>query len=65
MASVERTASAATTIIQPGSPLDSDLRQSLRAVCRSADALRLLADYLERNPAALLYGRSQPQESTP
>jgi paraquat-inducible protein B len=65
MASVERTASAATTIIQPGSPLDYDLRQSLQAVGRSADSLRLLADVLERNPAALLYGRSQPQESTP
>jgi paraquat-inducible protein B len=65
MDTVEKTASTATTLIQPGSPLDHDLRQSLNAVSQAADALRLFADYLERNPSALLYGRSQPQESTP
>jgi paraquat-inducible protein B len=64
MTTVEKTASAATTLIEPGSPLDHDLRQSLNAVGQAADALRLFADYLERNPSALLYGRSQPQEST-
>jgi paraquat-inducible protein B len=65
MTTVEKTASAATTLIEPGSPLDHDLRQSLNAVSQAADALRLFADYLERNPSALLYGRSQPQESRP
>lgn len=65
MTSVEHTASAATTLLEPGSPLDYDLRQSLRAVSQAADAMRLFADYLERNPSALIYGRSQPQESTP
>lgn len=63
MTSVEQTAAAATTMIEPGSPLDYDLRQSLRAVSNAADAMRLFADYLERNPSALLYGRSQPQET--
>ena len=61
MTSVEKTASTATTIIEPGSPLDYDLRAALQAVGRSADALRLLADYIERNPSALLYGRSQQE----
>ncbi|MBX3027934.1 MCE family protein [bacterium] len=65
MDTVEKTASTATTLIQPGSPLDHDLRQSLNAISQAADALRLFADYLERNPSALLYGRSQQQESTP
>ena len=63
MTSVEKTASTATTLIEPGSPLDYDLRAAIQAVGRSADALRLLADYVERNPSALLYGRSQPQET--
>jgi len=63
MTSVEQTAAAATTMIEPGSPLDYDLRQSLRAVSNAADAMRLFADFLERNPSALLYGRSQPQET--
>ncbi|MFN8640706.1 MAG: MlaD family protein [Candidatus Binatia bacterium] len=65
MSTVEQTAAAATTLIEPGSPLDYDLRQSLRDVSRAADSLRLLADFLERNPSALLYGRPQPQESQP
>jgi paraquat-inducible protein B len=63
MTSVEQTAAAATTMIEPGSPLDYDLRQSLRAVSNAADAMRQFADFLERNPSALLYGRSQPQET--
>ena len=65
MSTVEQTANAATTLIEPGSPLDYDLRQSLRGVSRAADSLRLLADFLERNPSALLYGRPQPEESQP
>lgn len=65
MTSVEQTAAAATSMIEPGSPLDYDLRQSLRAISSAADAMRLFADYLERNPSALLYGRSQPQETPP
>lgn len=65
MSTVEQTAAAATTLIEPGSPLDYDLRQSLRDVSRAADSLRLLADFLERNPSALLYGRPQPEEKQP
>lgn len=65
MTTVEKTATTATTLIEPGSPLDHDLRESLRAIGAAADSLRLLADSLERNPAALLYGRSQPEESKP
>lgn len=65
MSTVEQTASAATTLIEPGSPLDHDLRRSLQSVSQAADALRLFADYLERNPSALIYGRSQSQENAP
>lgn len=40
-------------------PLQHDLRETLREVSRSAAALRSLADYLERNPGAILRGRIQ------
>jgi paraquat-inducible protein B len=65
MSSVEKTASAATTLIEPGSPLDYDLRQALREVGSAAGALRLLADYLERNPSALLYGKAPTEGRKP
>lgn len=65
MSTVEKTANTATTLIAPGSPLEYDLRQSLRDVSRAADSLRLLTDFLERNPSAVLYGRPLPEESHP
>lgn len=43
-------------------PLQRDLRGTLRDISRAADALRNLADYLERNPGAILRGRVEEQE---
>ena len=37
--------------------LDSDLNQALQEMTAAMRAIRLLADYLERNPNALLYGK--------
>jgi len=41
----------------------ADQPNGLYGACNAADAMRLFADFLERNPSALLYGRSQPQET--
>jgi paraquat-inducible protein B len=60
---VERAAGAATTIIEPGSPLDHDLRQALSALAEAARAIQSLADSLERNPSAVLYGRPKAEGS--
>ncbi len=60
--SVRDTAGTANTILAPGSPLDHDLRTALRDVSQAARALAQLADYLERNPTALLYGKQPPPE---
>ena len=38
-------------------PLQGDLRGTLRDVTRAAEAIRNLADYLERHPESLLRGR--------
>jgi paraquat-inducible protein B len=60
---VRDTAGTANTIIAPGSPLDHDLRTALRDVSDAARALAQLADFLERNPSALLYGKQPPPEN--
>src|SRR5262245_25842457 len=58
--SVRDTVGTARTLIEPGSPLDHDLRKTLQDVSGAARALAQLADYLERNPTALLYGKQPP-----
>jgi paraquat-inducible protein B len=40
-------------------PLQGDLRGTLRDVSRAAEAIRNLADYLERHPESLLRGRRE------
>lgn len=56
-------AGSANTILAPGSPLDHDLRDALRQVSDAARAVAQLADYLERNPSALLYGKQAPPKA--
>lgn len=62
LTSVRETVSAARTLIEPGSPLDHELRKTLQDVSTAARALGELADFLERNPSALLYGKQAPPE---
>jgi paraquat-inducible protein B len=45
-------------LVEPNSPLDQQLGSTLEEVSRAARGLRLLADYLERHPEALLRGKS-------
>lgn len=42
-------------------PLQIDLRETLREVSRAAKSLRLLGDYLERNPEALIRGKKEDE----
>jgi paraquat-inducible protein B len=44
-------------------PLHGDLRGTLRDVARAAEAIRNLADYLERHPESLLRGRRDEEPS--
>lgn len=48
------------TMIRPGSPVQFELVNALREVSVAARALKSLADTLERNPDALLFGRRPP-----
>jgi paraquat-inducible protein B len=43
----------------PNSPVGYELAETLRELSEAARALRTLADFLERNPNALLFGRNE------
>lgn len=45
-------------LVAEDAPMQRDLRETLREITRAAESLRNLADYLERNPGAILRGRN-------
>ena len=47
------------TYLGPDAPVQQDLRDAMREITRAARAVQALADYLERNPNALLRGKPQ------
>jgi paraquat-inducible protein B len=59
LADARRTLSAAERMLARDAPVQRDLRETLRQVGRAAEAMRAVADYLERHPDALLRGRRE------
>jgi paraquat-inducible protein B len=57
LVSARGTLDSATNIIQPNSVQAQKLDSTLQEVSRAARSLRVLADYLERHPEALLRGK--------
>lgn len=58
LAAAERVIKGAeTNLVGPGAPAQQQLRDALQEFTRAARALRVLADYLERHPEALLRGK--------
>lgn len=47
------------TLTKPGSPARRDLDQALADVSEAAQAIRSLADFIERNPETIIQGRSK------
>ena len=47
------------TLLGPDAPAQQELREALQEFTRAAQAIRELADYLERNPEALLRGKNK------
>lgn len=45
------------TLLGPDAPAQQELRDALQEITRAARAIRVLADYLERNPESLLRGK--------
>ena len=54
-----RTLSSAERVLSPDTPLQVDAREAMREIARAAQAFRILADYLERHPEALLSGKKE------
>jgi len=48
----------ATRLVAPDSTLDTELNTTLQELSRAARGLRVLADYLERHPEALVRGKT-------
>jgi len=50
------------TMVAPNSPLAVDLAASLKELASAARSIRLLAEYLERHPSAVVRGRGEREE---
>jgi paraquat-inducible protein B len=57
LVSAERALGAADSALAPDSPLLQDTRATMYEISRAAQAFRVLADYLERHPEALISGK--------
>jgi len=57
MAESQKTLASISDTVDPNAPLGYEARQTLAEVREAARAIKLLADYLERNPNALITGR--------
>ncbi|HEY7319212.1 MAG TPA: MlaD family protein [Candidatus Binatia bacterium] len=55
----EGTLASARAVIDPESPTFYEVTKSLREISGAARAVRILADYLERNPRALIFGKPE------
>lgn len=59
---VDRLVADSSELLKPGSSVRTELESSLRELGRAAQSLRFLADYLERNPNALITGRPESSQ---
>lgn len=62
MKRAEETISSVRGVIDADSPTFYELTKSLREVSAAARSLRQLANYLERNPRALIFGKPESKE---
>jgi len=53
---------SANQVLSERAPLQQDARQAMREFARAAEALRVLADYLERHPEALIRGKQEDKK---
>jgi paraquat-inducible protein B len=62
LASTRRTIDHADKLIDPNSELSLELAGTLQEMRRTARELRVLTDYLERHPEALIRGKTQEEK---
>jgi paraquat-inducible protein B len=56
------TLAQAQQAVAPETSLQSDLHSTLTSVTRAADSIRVLADYLDKHPEALLRGKTEERK---
>ena len=61
LAQAKKTLAVAEATIEKESPVIYQLDKALKEISRMARSIRSLADYLERHPDALLYGKGKPK----
>jgi paraquat-inducible protein B len=54
---VGRVLANAEHLLSPDEPVHRELRRVMREMSEAARSLRVMADYLEQHPEALIYGR--------
>jgi paraquat-inducible protein B len=59
LAAAERSFDSAGKAVAPDSVLMEEMRGTLSEVKRAAQSIRVLTDYLERHPEALIRGKSE------
>jgi paraquat-inducible protein B len=52
-----------TTLVGPDAPGQRDLRAALQEIAHAANAMRTLANSIERHPESLVWGRSRRDEA--
>jgi paraquat-inducible protein B len=62
MEQAKQTLERLQTLVGPNAPLTVDLATSLRELAGAARSVRLLAEYLERHPSAVVRGRPEREE---
>ena len=56
-----RTLTTAERTLSGDAPLQQDMREALRELTRAAQTMRVLGDFLERHPEALIHGKKEDQ----
>jgi paraquat-inducible protein B len=65
LAAAERSLNNADSLLLgPNAPGQQNLRDALQEIARAAQSLRVLTDYLERHPDALIRGKTEPASDT-
>ena len=58
---VQKTLASVQGTLGQDAPLPHELRQTLKELAEAARGIRILTDYLERNPDSLIYGKAKEQ----
>jgi paraquat-inducible protein B len=62
LAEARKALGAVDRMVSGGQPVTQDARDTLREVGRAAQSLRVLSDYLERHPEALIRGKQEDEK---